>query len=548
MTSSILRVSGLIRLRCRWVSLLKLSAFLWLGSYVSLACAAGQADGRASSDSAIFSIDKLVALVVANNPALEAGRRSVDIATAGITTASAYPNPKLEFDAGRSAATGLSSSGQLSSVGVSQLIENPALRSARVNSALFAEQSSQQTLRQTRNELVAQVRLRAYEYLLRREEAQAASDALSLLEQIRERVKLRVETGETGKYELIKSDAEIVNARQREQTARLQIAQAAISLNRLAGGRLPAEWTLDAQLADIVEVPDLQALKARALRDNPEILWLGSELERNQSRITEANASRWPGVELRLRQSREPALISVMFANNETGVLQPIAEVVRLAGKAGALVHCDAVQGAGKVPLELHGLGVDYLSLSAHKLGGPAGMGALVVRSGTPLVADRLGGGQELNRRAGTENVAGIAGFGAAAGAARTGLDVAELRDRLERALLAIAPAASVFGGVVPRLPNTSCVSMPGVKADTQVMALDLAGVCVSAGAACSSGKVTRSPVLLAMQVEAAVADTALRISLGWNSPAGDIERLIDAWRDLYIRVNNSDMSRARAA
>lgn len=253
-------------------------------------------------------------------------------------------------------------------------------------------------------------------------------------------------------------------------------------------------------------------------------------------------------LELMLRQSREPALISVMFANNETGVLQPIAEVVRLAGKAGALVHCDAVQGAGKVPLELHGLGVDYLSLSAHKLGGPAGMGALVVRSGTPLVADRLGGGQELNRRAGTENVAGIAGFGAAAGAARTGLDVAELRDRLERALLAIAPAASVFGGVVPRLPNTSCVSMPGVKADTQVMALDLAGVCVSAGAACSSGKVTRSPVLLAMQVEAAVADTALRISLGWNSQAGDIERLIDAWRDLYIRVNNSDMSRARAA
>lgn len=253
-------------------------------------------------------------------------------------------------------------------------------------------------------------------------------------------------------------------------------------------------------------------------------------------------------LDLMLRKSREPALISVMFANNETGVLQPIAEVVRLAAKAGALVHCDAVQGAGKVPLDLHGLGVDYLSLSAHKLGGPAGAGALVVRSGAPLVADRLGGGQELNRRAGTENVAGIAGFGAAAAAVRTGLDVAELRDRMERALLAIAPTAAVFGGEVPRLPNTSCVSMPGVKADTQVMALDLAGICVSAGAACSSGKVTRSPVLLAMQVEAAVADTALRISLGWNSQAGDIERLIDAWRDLYIRVNHSDMSRARAA
>lgn len=253
-------------------------------------------------------------------------------------------------------------------------------------------------------------------------------------------------------------------------------------------------------------------------------------------------------LDLMLRQSREPALVSVMFANNETGVLQPIAEVVRLASKAGGLVHCDAVQGAGKVPLDLHGLGVDYLSLSAHKFGGPAGVGALIVRSGAPLVADRLGGGQELNRRAGTENVAGIAGFGAAAAVARSGLNVTELRDRMERALLAVAPTASVFGGEVPRLPNTSCISMPGVKADTQVMALDLAGVCVSAGAACSSGKVTRSPVLLAMAVEAAVADTALRISLGWNSQAGDIERLIDPWRDLYIRANHSDISRARAA
>ena len=225
-----------------------------------------------------------------------------------------------------------------------------------------------------------------------------------------------------------------------------------------------------------------------------------------------------------LRSSREPALVSVMFANNETGVLQPIGDVVRLASKAGALVHCDAVQGAGKVPLDLHALGVDYLSLSAHKLGGPTGVGALVVRSGAPLIAALLGGGQELNRRAGTENVAGIAGFGAAAAAAGKGLDVAGLRERLERTLLDAAPQACVFGAGVPRLPNTTCISMPGVKAETQVMALDLASVCVSAGAACSSGKVTRSPVLLAMGIEAAVADTALRISLGWNTQPGDIE------------------------
>ena len=244
----------------------------------------------------------------------------------------------------------------------------------------------------------------------------------------------------------------------------------------------------------------------------------------------------------------EPALVSVMFANNETGVLQPIADVVRLARRTGAFVHCDAVQAAGKERLDLHGLGVDYLSLSAHKLGGPTGVGALVVRSGAPFASDRRGGGQEANRRAGTENVAGIAGFGAAASAAGEGLMVEGLRDRLERSLLAIAPAARVFGAGARRLGNTTCISMPGVKAETQVMALDLAGLCVSAGAACSSGKVQRSPVLAAMGVENAVAETAIRISFGWNTHSDDIERLIAAWRDLYIRVTQSDIRQARAA
>ena len=140
-------------------------------------------------------------------------------------------------------------------------------------------------------------------------------------------------------------------------------------------------------------------------------------------------------LERMLAGSKEPALVSVMFANNETGVLQPIAEVVRLARKAGALVHCDAVQAAGKAAVDMHGLGVDYLSLSAHKLGGPTGVGALAVRAGAPFETDRRGGGQESNRRAGTENVAGIAGFGAAAEAAGNGLDVAKLRDRLEAEL-----------------------------------------------------------------------------------------------------------------
>ncbi|MBN9088710.1 MAG: cysteine desulfurase [Reyranella sp.] len=237
-----------------------------------------------------------------------------------------------------------------------------------------------------------------------------------------------------------------------------------------------------------------------------------------------------------------PALVSVMLANNETGVIQPVAEVVRLARAAGALVHCDAVQAAGKVPVDLRGLGVDYLSLSAHKLGGPTGVGALVVRAGAPLATDRVGGGQEAWRRAGTENVAGIAGFGAAAEASRDGLTPA-LRDRLEASL-----PGKVHGAGAPRLPNTSCLSMPGVKAETQVMALDLAGVAVSAGSACSSGKVSRSAVLAAMGVDIADAETAIRISCGWNTVFEDIERLIAAWQALYTRVTYSDFSGARAA
>ncbi len=211
----------------------------------------------------------------------------------------------------------------------------------------------------------------------------------------------------------------------------------------------------------------------------------------------------------------EPVLVSVMLANNETGVLQPIAEVVRLARAAGALVHCDAVQAAGKVPVDVHGLGVDYLSLSAHKIGGPTGVGALMVRNGAPFATDRRGGGQESNRRAGTENVAGIAGFGAAAQEAGKQAAEGARSRRLARPdrtfLVQIAPQARIFGAGAKRIANTSCISMPGVPAETQVMALDLAGVCISAGAACSSGKVQRSAVLAAMGVPAAEAATAIR-------------------------------------
>ncbi len=268
------------------------------------ASAASSAEQQALT---VVSIDDLIYTVLQHNPALRASARAVEAATAAVTTAGALPNPRLEFSTGRnSAPVGTSQAGRVNGIGISQFIENPALRSARVNSALFAEVGSQQSLSLTRNELVGAVKLRAYEYLLRREEAQAAADALSLLEQTRERIKVRVDTGETGKFDLIRADAEIVNARQREETARLQIAQAAISLNRLAAGMLPARWELDATLDDAEGLPSLEALKLAAVKQNPEIRLLEAEFERNQSRIEEATASRLPGIELRLSQLREP--------------------------------------------------------------------------------------------------------------------------------------------------------------------------------------------------------------------------------------------------
>jgi cysteine desulfurase len=244
-------------------------------------------------------------------------------------------------------------------------------------------------------------------------------------------------------------------------------------------------------------------------------------------------------LDARLGESETPALVSIMLANNETGAIQPIAELARVARRHGALIHCDAVQAAGKLPLDMETLGVDLISLSAHKLGGPPGVGALVLAADLEVAAALRGGGQERGRRAGTENLPGIAGFGAAAGAALAGLDKAaalvELRDALERRLRQLAPDIRIFAEAAPRLPNTCCFAAPGLAAETQVMALDLAGVAVSAGSACSSGKVAPSHVLAAMGAGAAAA-TAIRVSLGWTSEAADIEHFLEAWGALYNR------------
>jgi cysteine desulfurase len=244
-----------------------------------------------------------------------------------------------------------------------------------------------------------------------------------------------------------------------------------------------------------------------------------------------------------LAADARPALVSVMLANNETGVIQPVSEITTIARKHGALVHCDAVQAAGKIPLAA-AEGADLVSLSAHKLGGPPGIGALAVASGLDLMPIFRGGGQERGRRAGTENLPGIVGFAAAVAAAMDGLAeydrIGKLRDELEAGIAAVASDAVVLAATAPRLPNTSAVAMPDVPAETQVIALDLDGVMVSAGAACSSGKVGPSHVLAAMRVPPKIAGSTIRVSLGWSSSEADIAHFLRAWTALYHRRRGS--------
>ena len=242
----------------------------------------------------------------------------------------------------------------------------------------------------------------------------------------------------------------------------------------------------------------------------------------------------------KLREGKGRALIALMAANNETGVVQPVTEAAELAQETGALLLVDAVQAAGKIAIPA----ADYVSLSAHKIGGPQGAGALILRPGAPFAAQILGGGQEHGRRAGTENLPGIAGFGAAAeiAARELGAKDAVLRDRFEAGLTLVAPDTVIFGVAVPRLANTSNFALPGLSAETAIMALDLDGVMVSSGSACSSGKVKPSHVLAAMGVSEELSRSALRASFGWNSNESDVKAALSSISRLLARI------RARAA
>jgi cysteine desulfurase len=255
----------------------------------------------------------------------------------------------------------------------------------------------------------------------------------------------------------------------------------------------------------------------------------------------------------RIAKAERP-LVSVMLANNETGVIQPIAEIAAIVHAAAGVLHVDAVQAPGRIDCRIGELDADLLSLSAHKLGGPQGAGALI-RRGDIHIAEPLikGGGQERGQRAGTENVAAIAGFGAAAAAAAAAgqadaARMAALRDRLEAGLKAATPQIVIFGESAARLPNTTLFAVPGMKAETAIIAFDLNGIAVSSGSACSSGRVQASAVLAAMGTEPALTRGAVRVSLGWMTRESDIESLLNAWTKVVSSLLKKHINEGIAA
>ncbi len=241
-----------------------------------------------------------------------------------------------------------------------------------------------------------------------------------------------------------------------------------------------------------------------------------------------------------LSETPEPQLVALMLANNETGVLQPVREAAKIVHKYGARLHCDAVQAVAKIPVDFQALGTDTMAMTGHKFGGPQGIGALIVRDRDTVDCLMRGGGQENGLRGGTESVALIAALGTAAGIALDHMveydRLETLRDQMEARLIQITPGMQIFGSDAPRLPNTSKLMMPGVSSETQVMSFDLAGIEVSAGSACSAGRIEPPYVLTAMGVPDSDALCALRISLGWGTTEADIDRLVAEWSAIYDR------------
>ncbi|MGH9346619.1 MAG: cysteine desulfurase family protein, partial [Vicinamibacterales bacterium] len=283
----------------------------------------------------------------------------------------------------------------------------------------------------------------------------------------------------------------------------------------------------------------LNTLKALARRG-----WRTTLLPVDQTGVVSPDA-------LRAALTDDTALVSLMHANNEVGTIQPVAELARVAHAQGALVHTDAVQSAGKIPVDVKALGVDLLSVSAHKMGGPKGAGALWMRRGVRLVPVLTGGRHERNRRAGTENVAGIAGFGTAATLAAGKIEadavrLGALRDRLEREIVRAVPGAVVNGGGSPRVPNTTNISFERVEAESLLIALDLAGIAVSTGSACSSGTLEPSHVLKAMGLPAHRTQSSIRFSLGMGNTDADVDRLVAVLPGIVEKLRSLSRAPAR--
>jgi len=343
-------------------------------------------------------------------------------------------------------------------------------------------------------------------------------------------------------------------ARARIETARDQVAQLAgapagavvftsgaseanaLALRGAVLGAAEAEDRITRLFVSAIEHESVRANAAALAETVP-------GLKLNIIPVTSAGVVDLAALRLALMQGKGRTLVSVMAANNETGVVQDIAAIARLVRtEAGedALLHVDAVQAVGRIPMSFAGADADYMSLSAHKLGGPQGAGALILKDGVAFVPLIAGGGQEMRRRAGTENVAAIAGFGAAAGeiveSATEVMRVRNLRNRFETELRRLSPNVVIIGESATRLPNTSNFAIPDLPAETALIALDLDGVQLSSGSACSSGKVSPSHVLLAMGVDEMLARCGLRVSFGWNSREEDVDAAIAALRALIAR------------
>ena len=243
----------------------------------------------------------------------------------------------------------------------------------------------------------------------------------------------------------------------------------------------------------------------------------------------------------RLLREEKPALVSIMMVNSETGVIQPVADLAALAHEAGALFHTDAVQAAGRLDIRLDNLKTDFMSLSAHKMAGPQGVGAVIWREGLELPKFMLGGGQEKNCRAGTHNTAGIAGMGLAAELAVQNMpnytNITKLRDDMEAQIRALTNNIIIYGDQAPRVGNTCNIGLSGVPAQTQMMALDLDGIAVSSGSACSSGSFKPSHVLTAMGADETAAKSALRISMGWATTSAEIDAFISSYKKIIQKA-----------